>query len=84
MTPDQAERWRQIRRMGRARFVLRYGIAGWALPVALAGLLLIWLATGQPPGLGFVLFSLLISVPLFGLIAGLWYWHEMESKYRPK
>ncbi|MDQ2070792.1 hypothetical protein [Natronospira bacteriovora] len=73
--------WQRVRRMGRWRYVLYRGILGWALPVAVAGLLLLALSTRQLPSLGFVLFMLLVAVPVFGVLVGLWAWQENERRF---
>ncbi|MCP1726596.1 hypothetical protein J2T60_000561 [Natronospira proteinivora] len=74
-------RWQQLRRMGRARYILRYGILGWALPVAVLGLLLLGLSARALPSLGFMLVMLLVVTPIFGALVGLWAWEENERRF---
>ncbi len=67
--------------MGRWPYVLRYGVLGWALPVAVVGLGLLAFSTRQLPSLAFMAWTLLVAVPLFGVLLGLWSWQDNERRF---
>ena len=94
MKEKQRKAWARIRQQGKWRFVLRYGLLRWALPVALlTGALTLFdpvlrggrplsaLAEG-PPMLS--LTSLVVLVLLWvvvGSVVGLIMWNSSEARY---
>lgn len=63
----------------RTSFILRYGILGGALPIAVLGLLLLGLVAGRWPGPGQLALILFVLVPLFGGLLGWSLWHHRDS-----
>ena len=74
------DKWPQFKELGRKQFVLRYGVLGWGLPVAIG-----WsLSMAHQNGWNQILFYLipaLIVFPLGGILFGrfLWWWCERRN-----
>ena len=77
-------KWEQTRKLGRQRFIWRYGVFLWgvsfgclmAITSYLEGIL-----TRHPSPLAVAIWALVVAGPLGGYVFGLLYWKIMETKY---
>ena len=77
--PRYIKKWETTRKLGRGRYVLRYGIAGWAIPV---GVFLTGIDIWQH---GFSLSKIIIAAiiwPVGGYFFGMIVWSSSERRYR--
>jgi hypothetical protein len=76
---DQLQAWEVKRKMGRARFVLLYGIIFWAIPVGvIVNFIIGWLD-------GFSESRIITSTiiwPITGVVFGTITWKKAEKKYQ--
>jgi hypothetical protein len=85
------ERWERERSLGRGKFILRRGVAGWGIPVAFAAVLY-KLVQEQgfvrspvlTPGLQEAIAISFVVFPLCGYIFGRWLWNEGEAWYQTR
>lgn len=93
MNPKQREKWSRIRRLGKLRYMIIYGIFFWGLPVGVFYVLITTLIDNNfsiQPILESALLrrlffaKLFISITLFptcGLAVSWWLWDYNEKKY---
>ena len=77
MSASTSEKWARASRLGRNRFVWRYGILGWGLPTAI----LFSLMRGYSEGwdqLPVILAISLVLFPLGGILVGRVMWRRLE------
>jgi len=75
-----AEKWPQLKKLGRKQFILRYGVLGWGLPVAIGYSASMAHQQGWNTFLFFMIPSLIVF-PLGGILFGkfMWYWLERKN-----
>lgn len=74
------DKWPQFKKLGRKQFVLRYGVLGWGLPVAIGYSLSMAHQNGWNQFLFFLIPSLILF-PLGGILFGRFLWSWLERKY---
>jgi hypothetical protein len=79
-----ADKWPEFKKLGRKQFVLRYGVLGWGLPVAIGWSLSMAHQNGWNQFLFFLIPSLIVF-PLGGVLFGrfLWWWVERKNASSP-
>ena len=79
----RAKKWPEFQQLGRRQFILRYGVLGWGVPVAIGFSLNMAFENGWDTFL-FNLIPALILFPLVGILFGkiLWYWLERKNASR--
>ena len=80
MFKPNAATWAKADKLGRNRYILRYGVVGWGVPVAFMFSLIQALLDGWNtfvPQLGISL----ILFPIIGVIVGLITWKQMEKAH---
>jgi hypothetical protein len=74
-----AEKWPKFQKLGRKQFILRYGVLGWGVPVAIAFSVNMALEQGWNTFL-FNLIPSLIIFPLAGILFGRFLWFFLEKR----
>jgi hypothetical protein len=75
-----AENWAKASKLGRTRYILRYGVVGWGIPVAFLFSLIQAFIDGWNtfvPRLG----TSLILFPVVGILVGLITWTQMKQNF---
>ncbi|HEX4415546.1 MAG TPA: hypothetical protein VH107_18080 [Lacipirellulaceae bacterium] len=76
------EKWPKLKKLGRKQFILRYGVLGWGVPVAIG----FALSTSYGQGWSELLITLIIALilfPLGGILFGRFLWFWLERKNAP-
>jgi hypothetical protein len=74
------EKWLKFKKLGRKQFILRYGVLGWGVPVAIAYSANMAFEHGWNT-FPFFLMPALILFPLCGIWFGKFMWNWVERKY---
>jgi hypothetical protein len=80
MSNSDSEKWTRFSKLGRTRYVLRFGVLGWGIPTAI----LFSLVQGYRFGWDGFLFQLipaLILFPIGGIFFGRFMWRALENKH---
>lgn len=80
MFKPTAANWAKAKELGRAPYIVHYGVVGWGVPVAVVYSLLEavtdgWSAFVPTLGVSLILF------PVVGFFVGLFAWKQMERDY---
>jgi hypothetical protein len=67
--------------MGKMRFVIWYGVIGWAVPVAIIVIFLTWLFGGNGVDLIVLALASAALFPIFGWVWGHWAWKHYERVF---
>ncbi len=73
-------KWPKFKKLGRKQFILRYGVLGWGVPVAIAYAANMAFDHGWDKFLFFLIPSLILF-PLCGIWFGKYMWNWLERKY---
>ena len=79
MTLTSSEKWAKTSKLGRTRFVWRYGVFGWGVTTAIVFSLILGIQNGWD-GFLFQLIPALIIFPLGGILWGRIMWKLLESR----
>ena len=77
---SNSERWAKFRKLGRNQYVLRVGVLGWGVPVAIFFSLIQSFEYGWDTFI-FRLIPALVLFPVGGIFFGLFMWKIMERKH---
>ena len=80
MSIPDAEKWAKLSKLGRNKFVLRFGVLGWGVPTGLLFSLIQGFEYGWD-GFLFRLIPALILFPLGGILFGRIMWRMLEKKH---
>jgi len=75
-----AKKWPEFQKLGRKQFILRYGVLGWGLPVAIGWSLSMAHQNGWNQFLFFFIPSLIVF-PLGGILFGKLMWWWLQRKF---
>ncbi len=81
MNQKQFERWAKTRQIGRSRFIWRFGVFAWGVPVGVIWAIAMAAMRGWDQLPIFLPFAL-IGFPIGGYVFGVWIWKISESKYQ--
>jgi hypothetical protein len=75
-----AEKWPKFEKLGRKQFILRYGVLGWGLPVAIGYSVSMAYQQGWDSFPIFLILSLILF-PLGGILFGRLMWWWLQRKF---
>lgn len=80
----QLQRWEKTRRMGRNRFIWRFGVLYWGVFTGIVCSLAMWCVTGRSDSLFLYLIPALVLFPIGGYFWGWYVWQKSEKIYTDK
>ena len=81
MNTKQMAKWEDIRNKGKRKYIIKYGLIFWGIPMAILVSLLQYLSVGKLN----VIMNVIISIIVFllgGLLYGLIMWTYLEKRYK--
>ena len=82
MSNSEAQKWEKFSKLGRAQFVVRYGVLGWGIPTGILFAVISGFIDGWDQFLPQLIKGLLLF-PLIGVLCGRIWWRQLERKHAP-
>ena len=82
MSHSESEKWEKFSKLGRTRYVVRYGVLGWGIPTGILFALFNGFMDGWDQLLP-QLIKALVLFPLIGILCGRIWWRQLEQKHVP-
>ena len=84
MNTKLVSRWEIMRKLGKRKYIIKYGIFFWGIPMAILGILLQYFFQSTYRNSQTIIINVFLTIIIFllgGLLYGLFMWTYLEKQY---